>query len=89
MNILILFCFANIVDNLFDGKIQVRIDGPYGEANQDWHRFQVTVFVAGGIGVTPYASILKDIAHRASSGITIYSQKVALPFNLLLIAAYA
>ncbi|XP_059174875.1 dual oxidase 1-like [Physella acuta] len=41
------------------------IDGPFGESHQDWFRFPVSVLVGGGIGVTPFASILKDIAHRA------------------------
>ncbi len=38
------------------------LDGPYGEGHQDWLRFDVAVLVGGGIGVTPFASILKDIA---------------------------
>ena len=37
------------------------LDGPYGEAHQDWHRFEVAVLVGGGIGVTPFASILKQL----------------------------
>jgi predicted ferric reductase len=35
------------------------LDGPYGEGHQDWHRFEVSVLVGGGIGVTPFASILR------------------------------
>ena len=70
------------------------IDGPFGEAHQDYlnyevswgfggdktwrsklysRRFdsnplsliQVVVLVGGGIGVTPFASILKDLVHRS------------------------
>ena len=29
--------------------------------------FQVVILVGGGIGVTPFASILKDLVHKASS----------------------
>ena len=39
-------------------------DGPFGEGHQDWHRFGVSVMVGGGIGVTPFASILKDVANQ-------------------------
>ncbi|XP_060072103.1 dual oxidase 1-like [Ylistrum balloti] len=41
------------------------LDGPYGEGHQDWYRFQVAILVGGGIGVTPFASILKDIVHKS------------------------
>uniref|UniRef100_T1KCF3 NAD(P)H oxidase (H2O2-forming) n=1 Tax=Tetranychus urticae TaxID=32264 RepID=T1KCF3_TETUR len=44
----------------------IRLDGPYGETHQDWFRFPVSVLVGGGIGVTPFASILKDVAFKAS-----------------------
>lgn len=36
------------------------VDGPYGAGQQDWYRFDVSVLVGAGIGVTPYAAILKD-----------------------------
>ncbi|ELU06497.1 hypothetical protein CAPTEDRAFT_191097 [Capitella teleta] len=42
------------------------IDGPFGAGQQDWFRFEVSILVAGGIGVTPYASILKDFAFMTS-----------------------
>lgn len=44
--------------------IQIYMDGPFGEAHQSWWDYEVVVLVAGGIGVTPFASILKDMAHR-------------------------
>ncbi|XP_062620936.1 dual oxidase 2-like [Saccostrea cucullata] len=43
----------------------VYVDGPYGEGHQDWYRYEVAVLVGGGIGVTPFASILKDIVHKS------------------------
>ena len=42
------------------------VDGPFGAGQQDWYRYDVSVLVGGGIGVTPYASILKDFAHMSS-----------------------
>jgi 2-polyprenylphenol hydroxylase and related flavodoxin oxidoreductases len=46
--------------------LQIHLDGPYGEGHQDWYQFDVAVLVGGGIGVTPFASILKDIVFRAN-----------------------
>ena len=46
--------------------VQVYIDGPYGAGQQDWFKYEVSVLVGGGIGVTPYASILKDFVHMTS-----------------------
>ncbi|XP_071953912.1 dual oxidase 2-like isoform X2 [Antedon mediterranea] len=52
------------------------IDGPYGEGHQDWYQFEVAVLVGGGIGVTPFASILKDIVNKASSNTRFPCKKV-------------
>ena len=46
---------------------QVYLDGPYGEGHQDWYKYEVSVLVGGGIGVTPFASILKDIAYKSQN----------------------
>lgn len=55
---------------------KIYLDGPYGEGHQDWYRYDVSVLVGGGIGVTPFASILKDIAHRSATGAKINCKKV-------------
>ncbi|PVD19736.1 hypothetical protein C0Q70_20227 [Pomacea canaliculata] len=52
------------------------LDGPFGEGHQDWYTFEVSVLVGGGIGVTPFASILKDIAFKSRTGASISCQKV-------------
>ena len=52
------------------------LDGPYGEGHQDWYKYEVAVLVGGGIGVTPFASILKDLAYRSQSGNKIKCKKV-------------
>jgi len=44
------------------------LDGPFGEGHQDWYKFDVAVLVGGGIGVTPFASILKDLVNKTQSG---------------------
>lgn len=52
------------------------LDGPYGEGHQDWNRFEVAVLVGGGIGVTPFASILKELVHRFNIGARVQCKKV-------------
>ncbi|XP_071953230.1 dual oxidase 2-like [Antedon mediterranea] len=55
---------------------KIYLDGPYGEGHQDWYQFDVSVLVGGGIGVTPFASILKDIVYKSSIRSNIDCQKV-------------
>ncbi|KAK2461977.1 hypothetical protein APHAL10511_006440 [Amanita phalloides] len=43
---------------------KVRIDGPYGAPAEDVFRGQVAILIGAGIGVTPFASILKHIWWR-------------------------
>ena len=50
-----------------DNPPKVRIEGPFGGGNQDWYKFEVAVMVGGGIGVTPYASILNDLVFGTST----------------------
>ncbi|KAG7261069.1 hypothetical protein CRUP_031664 [Coryphaenoides rupestris] len=40
---------------------RVAIDGPFGTASEDVFRYEVVVLVGAGIGVTPFASILKSV----------------------------
>ncbi|KAJ3390988.1 hypothetical protein HDU84_006660 [Entophlyctis sp. JEL0112] len=42
----------------------VMVDGPYGSASEDVFDYEVAVLVGGGIGVTPFASILKTVWYR-------------------------
>eukprot|EP01117_Protostelium_nocturnum_P001987 TRINITY_DN12638_c0_g1_i1.p1 TRINITY_DN12638_c0_g1~~TRINITY_DN12638_c0_g1_i1.p1 ORF type:complete len:681 (+),score=210.59 TRINITY_DN12638_c0_g1_i1:139-2181(+) len=51
-----------------DGGPIFRIDGPFGAASEDVFKFKTVMLVAGGIGVTPFASILKAIRFRLESG---------------------
>ncbi|VVC91212.1 unnamed protein product, partial [Leptidea sinapis] len=50
-----------------DNRPKIRIQGPFGGGNQDWYKFEVAVMVGGGIGVTPYASILNDLVFGTST----------------------
>ncbi|KRT80163.1 peroxidase, partial [Oryctes borbonicus] len=55
---------------------QIYLDGPYGESHQDWYQFEVSILVGGGIGVTPFASILKDIVFKSNINYKFKCQKV-------------
>jgi len=43
---------------------RVYVDGPFGSASEDVFKFEIAVLVGAGIGVTPFASILKSIWYR-------------------------
>ncbi|PRP76249.1 superoxide-generating NADPH oxidase flavocytochrome [Planoprotostelium fungivorum] len=45
-----------------------RIDGPFGAASEEVFKFKTVMLVAGGIGITPFVSILKSIRYRLESG---------------------
>jgi NADPH oxidase len=50
-----------------DAKSKVDLclmDGPYGSASEQVYDYDVSVMVGAGIGVTPFASILKDMRHK-------------------------
>ncbi|ELU01203.1 hypothetical protein CAPTEDRAFT_159209 [Capitella teleta] len=55
---------------------KVFLDGPYGEGHQEWYRYEVAVLVGGGIGVTPFASILKDIKYKSRTNAQFVCKKV-------------
>jgi NADPH oxidase len=45
----------------------LRIDGPYGAPAEDVFENEIAVLIGTGIGVTPWASILKNIWHLRNS----------------------
>ncbi|KAL9715869.1 hypothetical protein Ac2012v2_000312 [Leucoagaricus gongylophorus] len=46
----------------------IRIDGPYGAPAEDVFKAEVAMLIGAGIGVTPFASILKHIWYRQKRG---------------------
>ena len=68
---------VNDADDDDDVQCQVYVDGPYGEGHQDWHRYDVSIMVGGGIGVTPFASILKDVVEKSRAGVKFPCRKVS------------
>lgn len=70
-----------LYDESINSELQlpkIYLDGPYGEGHQDWFRYDVSVLVGGGIGVTPFASILKDIVFRSNIKYKVKCRKVWL-----------
>ncbi|WAR00381.1 DUOX2-like protein [Mya arenaria] len=73
MNVRRLFDPANRVGKEMP---KVLLDGPFGEGHQNWYKFEVAVLIGGGIGVTPFAAILKDIVHKSEMAINMQCKKV-------------
>ncbi|XP_030043766.1 dual oxidase 1 isoform X2 [Microcaecilia unicolor] len=59
-----------------NGYPKIYLDGPFGEGHQEWNKFEVSVLVGGGIGVTPFASILKDLVFKSSVNSKILCKKI-------------
>ncbi|XP_041034593.1 dual oxidase 1-like isoform X1 [Carcharodon carcharias] len=55
---------------------KIYLDGPFGEGHQEWNKFEVSVLVGGGIGVTPFASILKDLVFKSTINSKILCKKI-------------
>ncbi|PIK50845.1 hypothetical protein BSL78_12270 [Apostichopus japonicus] len=44
--------------------LNFRVDGPFGTSSTDIFGYKVAICVAAGIGVTPFASVLKSLRHK-------------------------
>ncbi|XP_063676266.1 cytochrome b-245 heavy chain-like [Bolinopsis microptera] len=42
-------------------NFKIAVDGPYGTPSDDIFKYKTTVSIGAGVGVTPYASILKSV----------------------------
>uniref|UniRef100_A0A672S969 NAD(P)H oxidase (H2O2-forming) n=1 Tax=Sinocyclocheilus grahami TaxID=75366 RepID=A0A672S969_SINGR len=60
----------------FGGYPKLYLDGPFGEGHQEWTDYEVSVLVGAGIGVTPFASILKDLVFKSSVKFKFHCKKV-------------
>ncbi|KAL3881160.1 hypothetical protein ACJMK2_027618, partial [Sinanodonta woodiana] len=55
---------------------RISVDGPFGTATEDIFSYEVDVFIAAGIGVTPFASVLRDICFKETKGASMELKKV-------------
>lgn len=46
---------------------RVMVDGPFGSASEDFLKYETVLLIGAGIGVTPFASILKSIWYRMNN----------------------
>jgi len=46
---------------------RVMVDGPFGSASEDFLSYETVLLIGAGIGVTPFASILKSIWYRMNN----------------------
>lgn len=51
-------------------QVLLSIDGPYGSASEEIYNFKYVCLIGAGIGITPFASILRDIINRKKAGST-------------------
>lgn len=58
--------------------IPIAIEGPYGPASLSFLRYDSILLIAGGIGVTPFLSILQEIASAQNSGREKFPSRVKL-----------
>eukprot|EP01101_Sappina_pedata_P005913 TRINITY_DN2819_c0_g1_i1.p1 TRINITY_DN2819_c0_g1~~TRINITY_DN2819_c0_g1_i1.p1 ORF type:complete len:604 (+),score=186.99 TRINITY_DN2819_c0_g1_i1:236-1813(+) len=58
------------------GKQLVRLDGPFGAASEEVFHFKTAVLIGAGIGVTPFASILKSMLLKLKSHTNLNLTKV-------------
>ncbi|KAG7375523.1 NADPH oxidase 4 [Phytophthora pseudosyringae] len=55
------------------------VDGPFGSPAQDYARYRQVVLIGAGVGVTPFASILKSIMHQWKSYQCGYCRNLRFP----------
>ncbi|XP_034533496.1 cytochrome b-245 heavy chain [Notolabrus celidotus] len=56
---------------------KLAIDGPFGTASEDVFRYEVVMLVGAGIGVTPFASILKSVWYkRIQNNQEVFTKKI-------------
>jgi len=46
---------------------RIMVDGPFGTSSEDFLNYETVLLVGAGIGVTPFASILKNIWYRMNN----------------------
>ncbi|XP_012890539.1 PREDICTED: NADPH oxidase 1 isoform X2 [Dipodomys ordii] len=56
--------FIRAFEQQYPPMPRIKVDGPFGTVSEDVFQYEVAVMVGAGIGVTPFASILKSIWYK-------------------------
>ena len=59
-----------------DNLPSINVEGAYGEAYQKWAEYHISILVGGGIGVTPFISIIKDYLHQVKTNESLAVRKL-------------
>lgn len=59
-------------------NVKIFVDGPYGAPCQEFDQFSTIMLIGAGIGITPFASIIRDILSRFDEHRCIHCGKVHL-----------
>ncbi|CAN6463163.1 unnamed protein product [Victoria cruziana] len=62
-----------------DFKITASVEGPYGHESPYYLQYENLILVAGGIGISPFIAIMRDILHRVKE------RKSCLPKDILIV----
>ncbi|XP_051136426.1 ferric reduction oxidase 8, mitochondrial isoform X2 [Andrographis paniculata] len=62
--------------------VPVAIEGPYGPASLDFIRYKYLLLISGGIGVTPFLSILKEISSNSNYDKNHYPHRIQLIYTI-------
>lgn len=57
-------------------SVKIFVDGPYGAPCQEFDQFSTIMLIGAGIGITPFASIIRDILSRFDEHRCIHCGKV-------------
>lgn len=58
--------------------IPIAVEGPYGPVSMDFLRYDSLLLVSGGIGITPFLSIIQELASSQNSGINKFLPRMQL-----------
>ncbi|KAI5329733.1 hypothetical protein L3X38_029130 [Prunus dulcis] len=58
--------------------IPIAVEGPYGPVSMDYLRYDSLLLVSGGIGITPFLSIIQELASSQKSGINKFLPRMQL-----------
>ncbi|XP_016651074.1 PREDICTED: ferric reduction oxidase 8, mitochondrial [Prunus mume] len=58
--------------------IPIAVEGPYGPVSMDFLRYDSLLLVSGGIGITPFLSIILELALSQNSGINKFLPRMQL-----------